>query len=57
MLSGVVSEKEKFDFSVCNPPFFSDFSERKFRFSSVCPIAETEEVTEGGEAGFIARYI
>jgi len=57
VLSGVVSEKEKFDFSVCNPPFFSDFSERKFRFSSVCPIAETEELTEGGEAGFIARYI
>ena len=41
---------------MCNPPFFSDSTERKDRLSSVCPIADSEECSLGGEAGFLERY-
>ena len=42
---------------MCNPPFFGSKKERAYRKSSVCPIAESEEVTEGGESSFIERYM
>lgn len=42
---------------MCNPPFFLDKFERNQRRSSVCPINDSEEVTEGGEACFLERYM
>ena len=56
VLEGVIRPEDMFDFTMCNPPFFLSMTERKERHSSVCPISDTEESTEGGEACFLERY-
>ena len=56
ILDGVILPTDKFDFTMCNPPFFASLNERKERMSSVCPIAESEECTNGGETSFLERY-
>ncbi len=56
VLDGVIRPEDKFDFTMCNPPFFSSMTVRKERHSSVCPISDTEESTDGGEACFLERY-
>ncbi len=38
IFEGVIFVDDKFDFSICNPPFFNSEDERKLRKSSVCPI-------------------
>ena len=38
IFEGVIFEEDKFDFSICNPPFFNEEDDRKLRKSSVCPI-------------------
>ena len=56
ILENVILPTDRFDFTMCNPPFFSSLNERKERLSSVCPIADSEECTIGGEASFLERY-
>lgn len=56
ILNNVIFPSDNFDFTMCNPPFFTDLKERKDRLSSVCPISDSEECTSGGEAGFLERY-
>ncbi|KAL5340372.1 hypothetical protein BJX70DRAFT_361565 [Aspergillus crustosus] len=55
---------ERFDFTMCNPPFYSSQSEmiasaeEKDRPPfSACTGAEVEMVTEGGEVSFVSRMI
>lgn len=57
ILKSVLSEekKERFDFLVCNPPFFHSTEERKTRTAH--KISAGEETTEGGEVGFVQRMI
>lgn len=38
IFEGVLYDTDRFDFSVCNPPFFSETEDRNTRYSSVCPI-------------------
>ena len=57
ILNGVINSSDKFDFTMCNPPFFGDKFERTSRNSSICPISETEDITQGGESGFVERYM
>ena len=58
IFEGVLKEEEKVTFSMCNPPFFSSMFEREDR-RSVKQVRSraTEDVTEGGEVGFITRMI
>lgn len=51
VLAGVLNEPV--DFTICNPPFFTDADERNERKSSVCPISDSEEWTKDGEIGFL----
>ncbi|CDW82307.1 sam-dependent methyltransferase [Stylonychia lemnae] len=56
ILDGVINIKcDKFDFTICNPPFFDSQEQRNARYSSVCPINQTEDQTSGGEIGFLCR--
>ncbi|KAG9018233.1 hypothetical protein FRB90_011802 [Tulasnella sp. 427] len=55
---------KRFSFTMCNPPFYSTFSEavnspviKEFDSFAVCTGAEVEMVTEGGEVGFVRRMI
>ena len=57
ILKGVI-DKEHVDITLCNPPFFSTKDDKTLPSPhSVCPISQTEECCEGGELGFISRYI
>eukprot|EP00347_Sterkiella_histriomuscorum_P012059 403370045 len=59
VLEGVISVNEideKFDFTMCNPPFFNHEEERTFRHQSVCPITKSEDSTIGGEIRFLCEY-
>ena len=48
----------KYDFSMCNPPFFASDTEREDRRSTLqIKSKECEDVTEGGEVGFLTRMI
>ena len=57
LLVGVVRpESERFAFSVCNPPFFSDMAEREGGNPSTAHEGtEAEMVYPGGEMGFVQR--
>lgn len=58
ILDGIIEEKDKIDISICNPPFFSCKEDKTLpNPKSICPITDSEECCEGGELGFICRYI
>lgn len=59
ILVGVVEGKE-FDVAVCNPPFFSNRSQRRSEyedFESGYAGRDNEVITDGGEFGFVRRYM
>ncbi|XP_024382131.1 uncharacterized protein [Physcomitrium patens] len=57
VLVGVVSEEERFDFCMCNPPFFSSLEEAGVNPRTSCGGTEAEMVCPGGEEAFVARII
>jgi len=57
ILSGVIQPEERFDFCMCNPPFFSDLSETGLSDKTVCTGTSGELVTQGGEQEFVAQII
>lgn len=48
---------EKFDFVMCNPPFFDDMDEADSNPSSCCTGSANEMVFPGGEIAFIGQMI
>ena len=56
ILRGVVKKNERFDFTMCNPPFFDSMEERISRFGRGISHSESEECTPGGEITFLHRY-
>lgn len=57
VLVGVVGEEERFDFCMCNPPFFSSMEEAGLNPRTACGGTAAEMVCPGGEAAFVARII
>ena len=57
IFDGVIEENEQFDFSMCNPPFFSDISEANRNPKTIESGTMNELVTEGGEVEFVCRMI
>ncbi|KAJ8080938.1 hypothetical protein PM082_017773 [Marasmius tenuissimus] len=55
---------QKFDFTMCNPPFYSSAEDvaqsseaKEFAPNSVCTGAAIEMITEGGESAFVRRMV
>ncbi|XP_021753107.1 methyltransferase-like protein 16 [Chenopodium quinoa] len=57
ILLGVVKEGEKFDFCMCNPPFFESMEEAGLNPKTSCGGTPKEMVCPGGEGAFISRII
>lgn len=57
VLLGVVKEGEKFDFCMCNPPFFESMEEAGLNPKTSCGGTPEEMVCAGGERAFIGRII
>ncbi|XP_065867926.1 uncharacterized protein [Euphorbia lathyris] len=57
ILSGVVKDGEKFDFCMCNPPFFENMDEAGLNPKTACGGTPEEMVCPGGEKAFITRII
>ncbi|KAL2937159.1 U6 small nuclear RNA [Bienertia sinuspersici] len=57
ILVGVVKEGEKFDFCMCNPPFFESMDEAGLNPKTSCGGTLEEMVCSGGERAFISRII
>ncbi|XP_052194805.1 uncharacterized protein LOC127802812 isoform X2 [Diospyros lotus] len=57
ILLGVVQEGEKFDFCMCNPPFFETMEEAGLNPKTSCGGTPEEMVCPGGEEAFICRII
>ncbi|XXG86149.1 hypothetical protein AAC387_Pa11g1097 [Persea americana] len=57
VLVGVVRDGEKFDFCMCNPPFFESIAEAGRNPKSSCGGTLEEMVCPGGEQAFITRII
>lgn len=57
ILLGVVRDDEKFDFCMCNPPFFESLEEAGLNPKTSCGGTSEEMVCPGGEQAFIARII
>ncbi|CAI9097411.1 OLC1v1033834C2 [Oldenlandia corymbosa var. corymbosa] len=57
ILLGVVKDEEKFDFCMCNPPFFETMEEAGLNPKTACGGTKEEMVCPGGEQAFIARII
>lgn len=57
ILLGVVKEGEKFDFCMCNPPFFESMDEAGLNPKTSCGGTPDEMVCPGGERAFISRII
>jgi 23S rRNA (adenine1618-N6)-methyltransferase len=55
VLVGVLKEGEKFDFCLCNPPFFEDIQEAGLNPRTACGGTVHEMVYPGGELAFITR--
>jgi 23S rRNA A1618 N6-methylase RlmF len=51
------TNRETFDFCMCNPPFFSSLEEKSENPKAVCNATTGELVTEGGELAFIFKMI
>ncbi|KAL4572881.1 hypothetical protein LXL04_019669 [Taraxacum kok-saghyz] len=57
ILSGVVKIGERFDFCMCNPPFFETMEEAGLNPNTSCGGTLAEMVCPGGEQAFISRII
>ena len=57
ILSGVVKIGERFDFCMCNPPFFETLEEAGLNPNTSCGGTLAEMVCPGGEQAFISRII
>ncbi|XP_057493566.1 uncharacterized protein LOC130779054 [Actinidia eriantha] len=57
VLLGVVRDGEKFDFCMCNPPFFETIEEAGLNPKTSCGGTPEEMVCPGGEEAFISRII
>lgn len=57
ILLGVVKTGEKFDFCMCNPPFFEAMEESGLNPNTSCGGTPAEMVCPGGEQAFISRII
>lgn len=57
ILVGVVQDDEKFDFCMCNPPFFETMEEAGLNPKTACGGTSKEMVCPGGEHAFITRII
>lgn len=57
VLVGVIREEERFDFCMCNPPFFSSMQEAGLNPWTACGGTEAEMVCLGGEEAFVTRMI
>ncbi|KAJ0010308.1 hypothetical protein Pint_34356 [Pistacia integerrima] len=57
VLAGVVRDGEKFDFCMCNPPFFETMEEAGLNPKTSCGGTPEEMVCPGGERAFITRII
>ncbi|KAK1583863.1 hypothetical protein Q3G72_029890 [Acer saccharum] len=57
VLLGVVSDGEKFNFCMCNPPFFETMEEAGLNPKISCGGTPKEMVCLGGEKAFIPRII
>lgn len=57
ILLGVVKDGEKFDFCMCNPPFFESMEEAGLNPKTSCGGTPEEMVCPGGEKAFISRII
>lgn len=57
VLVGVVREEERFDFCMCNPPFFASMDEAGLNPRTACGGTAAEMVCPGGEEAFVARII
>lgn len=57
VLLGVVKDGEKFDFCMCNPPFFETMEEAGLNPKTSCGGTPAEMVCPGGEQAFISRII
>uniref|UniRef100_A0A3Q7EMN7 U6 small nuclear RNA (adenine-(43)-N(6))-methyltransferase n=1 Tax=Solanum lycopersicum TaxID=4081 RepID=A0A3Q7EMN7_SOLLC len=57
ILVGVVKDGEKFDFCMCNPPFFETIEEAGLNPKTSCGGTVQEMVCPGGESAFITRII
>lgn len=53
----VVKDNEKFDFCMCNPPFFETMEEAGLNPKTACGGTPEEMVCPGGEKTFITRII
>lgn len=57
ILLGVVRDDEKFDFCMCNPPFFESLEKAGLNPKTSCGGTSEEMVCPGGEKAFITRII
>ncbi|KAJ8764992.1 hypothetical protein K2173_010462 [Erythroxylum novogranatense] len=57
ILLGVVRDYEKFDFCMCNPPFFESMEEAGLNPKTSCGGTPEEMVCTGGEKAFINQLI
>lgn len=57
ILLGVVKDGERFDFCMCNPPFFETMDEAGLNPKTSCGGTPEEMVCPGGEKAFITRII
>lgn len=57
ILLGVVKEGEKFDFCMCNPPFFESMEEAGLNPKTSCGGTPEEMACHGGEKAFVSRII
>eukprot|EP00899_Mesostigma_viride_P011471 jgi/Mesvir1/20324/Mv19914-RA.1 len=57
VLVGVVRQDERFDFCMCNPPFFESIEQANQNPLTACGGTAQEMVTPGGEVAFIHRMI
>ena len=55
---------DRFDFTMCNPPFYSsreeidkNTAEKEFSPSAVCTGADAEMITPGGESAFVRQMV
>ncbi|RRT66270.1 hypothetical protein B296_00032289 [Ensete ventricosum] len=57
VLVGVVKDDEKFDFCMCNPPFFESINEAGLNPKTSCGGTPEEMVYPGGEQAFVTQII
>ena len=57
VLAGVVGEGERFDFCMCNPPFFGSAEEAGRNPKTACGGTAAEMVYPGGELAFTQRIV